>query len=207
MTRSHRGETIVLASNNPGKVREFSQLLADARIEVSPQGAHGVPEAAETGLTFIENAILKARNAARHSGLAAMADDSGIEVDALDGAPGIYSARYAGPQACDADNLARLLRDLEGVPDDERTARYHCVLVYLRDPQDPTPLICQRTWEGLILRESRGTNGFGYDAVFLVPTHGCTAAQLDPVEKNRISHRGQALRELHRLLEGTASER
>jgi len=204
MTRSHRGETIVLASNNPGKVREFSQLLADARIAVSPQGAHGVPEAAETGLTFVENAILKARNAARHSGLAAMADDSGIEVDALDGAPGIYSARYAGPQASDADNLARLLRDLEGVPDDERTARYQCVLVHLRDPQDPTPLICQGTWEGLILRESRGANGFGYDPVFLVPTHGCTAAELDPVEKNRISHRGQALRELHRLMEGGA---
>jgi len=204
MTRSHRGETIVLASNNPGKVREFSQLLADARIAVSPQGAHGVPEAAETGLTFVENAILKARNAARHSGLAAMADDSGIEVDALDGAPGIYSARYAGPQASDADNLARLLRDLEGVPEEERTARYQCVLVYLRDPQDPTPLICQGTWEGLILRESRGANGFGYDPVFLVPTHGCTAAELDPVEKNRISHRGQALRELHRLMEGGA---
>jgi len=201
MTRSHRGETIVLASNNPGKVREFGQLLADARIQVSPQGAHGVPEAAETGLTFVENAILKARNAARHSGLAAMADDSGIEVDALHGAPGIYSARYAGPGATDAENLAKLVRELEGVPDAERTARYQCVLVYLRFPEDPTPLICQGTWEGLILRESRGAHGFGYDPVFLVPTHGCTAAELDPGEKNRISHRGQALRELHRLLE------
>lgn len=194
----------MLASNNPGKVREFSQLLADARIRVIPQGETGVPEAAETGLTFVENAILKARNAAAHSGLAALADDSGIEVDALQGAPGIYSARYAGPGATDADNLMKLLRELEGVADAQRTARYQCVLVYLRHPQDPTPLICQGTWEGLILRTPRGEQGFGYDPIFLVPTHGCSAAELDPREKNRLSHRGQALRRLHDLLDGTA---
>lgn len=206
MTQSHRGESIVLASNNPGKVREFSQLLADVRIQVIAQGEFGVPEAAETGLTFIENAILKARNAAAHSGLPAMADDSGIEVDALHGAPGIYSARFAGPGASDADNLRKLLRDLDEVPDDRRTARYQCVLAYLRHAQDPTPLICQGTWEGVILREPRGQNGFGYDPVFLVPSHGCTAAELDPVEKNRISHRGLALRQLHRFLEGPTGE-
>ena len=202
MSRSHRGESIVLASNNPGKVREFSQLLADARIRVIPQGEFGVPEVAETGLTFVENAILKARHAAAHSGFAALADDSGIEVDALHGAPGIYSARYAGGGATDRDNLQKLLRDLDGVADGERTARYQCVLVYLRHPQDPTPLICQGTWEGLILRAPRGEQGFGYDPIFLVPTQGCSAAELDPVEKNRLSHRGQALRQLHQLLDG-----
>jgi XTP/dITP diphosphohydrolase len=202
MMRSHCGESIVLASNNPGKVREFSQLLAAARIRVIPQGETGAPEVAETGLTFVENAILKARNAAAHSGFAAMADDSGIEVDALRGAPGIYSARYAGAGASDADNLNKLLRELAGVADDQRTARYHCVLVYLRFPEDPTPLICQGTWEGLILRAPRGEHGFGYDPIFLVPTHGRSAAELDPVEKNRLSHRGQALRQLQRLLDG-----
>nr|WP_295440606.1 RdgB/HAM1 family non-canonical purine NTP pyrophosphatase [uncultured Thiodictyon sp.] len=202
MTRSHRGEFIVLASNNPGKVREFSQLLADARIRVISQAETGAPEVAETGLTFVENAILKARHAAAHSGLAALADDSGIEVDALHGAPGIYSARYAGAGATDADNLKKLLHELDAVADGERTARYQCVLVYLRHPQDPTPLICQGTWEGLILRAPRGEQGFGYDPIFLVPTHGCTAAELDPAEKNRLSHRGQALRQLHHLLDG-----
>lgn len=203
MTRSHRGESIVLASNNAGKLREFGQLLAVAQIHVVPQGDCGVPEAAETGLTFVENAILKARNAALHSGLAALADDSGIEVDALNGAPGIYSARYAGPGASDTDNLVKLLVDLDAVPDDQRTARYQCVLVYLRHPQDPTPLICQGTWEGLILRDPRGGHGFGYDPVFLVPALGRTAAELEPDLKNRLSHRGQALRQLQQLLDGT----
>ena len=195
---------MVLASNNPGKLREFSQLLADARIRVIPQGERGVPEVAETGLTFVENAILKARNAAVYSGLAALADDSGIEVDALNGAPGIYSARYAGAGATDADNLNKLLRELDGVADGERTARYQCVLVYLRHAEDPTPLICQGTWEGRILSIPRGERGFGYDPIFLVPTHGCSAAELDPVDKNRLSHRGQALRQLQRLLDGSA---
>ena len=205
MTQSHRGESIVLASNNPGKVREFGQLLAAARIHVIPQGERGVPEVAETGLTFVENAILTARTAARFSGLAALADDSGIEVDALHGAPGIYSARFAGPGASDTDNLVKLLQDLEQVPDEQRTARYQCVLVYLRHADDPTPLICQGTWEGLIGRAPRGDAGFGYDPIFIVPSHGCTAAELAPEVKNRLSHRGQALRQLQHLLDGTAA--
>ncbi len=202
MIVSHRGETLVLASSNPGKVREFTQLLAAARIRVLPQDDHGVPSVAETGITFVENAIIKARNASRHSRLPALADDSGIEVDALHGAPGVWSARYAGAGASDAENLARLLQDLDGVPDAERTARYHCVLVYLRWPEDPTPLICHGTWEGRILHQGRGNHGFGYDPVFLVPTHGLTAAELEPAEKNRLSHRGQALRAMRRLLAG-----
>lgn len=204
MSRIRRGERIVLASNNAGKVREFAQLLAQAHIEIRPQGDFGVPEAAETGLTFVENAILKARNAALHSGLPAIADDSGIEVDALNGAPGIYSARYAGAGASDADNCARLLAALESVADEARTARFQCVLVYLRHPDDPTPLICQGTWEGSILRAPRGTNGFGYDPLFLVPGAGVSSAELAPEVKNRLSHRGQALRRLRALLEGEA---
>jgi XTP/dITP diphosphohydrolase len=187
---------IVLASNNPGKVREIDRLLADAGMRVEPQRAFGIDEVEETGLTFVENAILKARHAAAGSGLPAIADDSGIEVDALGGAPGIYSARYAGPGADDAANNARLLEALADVPDTGRTARYQCVMVYLRHPSDPTPLICTGTWEGRILREPRGSNGFGYDPYFFVPTQGCTAAELDPDTKNALSHRGQALRAL-----------
>ena len=200
MSQTHTGESIVLASNNAGKVREIGQLLAGARIRVVPQGEQGVPEVEETGLTFVENAILKARHAARHSGLAAIADDSGLEVDALRGAPGIYSARYAGAAASDQENLLKLLRQLEDVPENQRTARFQCLLVYLRHANDPTPLICQGTWEGRILTAPRGTNGFGYDPVFFVPTEGCSAAELDPETKNRLSHRGQALRRLQQLL-------
>ncbi|MCG6941902.1 MAG: RdgB/HAM1 family non-canonical purine NTP pyrophosphatase [Thiohalocapsa sp.] len=187
---------IVLASNNPGKLREIDQLLAGAGMHVEPQRSFDIGEAEETGLSFVENAILKARHAAAGSGLPAIADDSGIEVDALDGAPGIYSARYAGPGADDAANIDRLLMDLRDVPEAERTARYQCVMVYLRHPVDPTPLVCVGTWEGRILREPRGSNGFGYDPLFYVPTHGCSAAELDPDTKNALSHRGQALREL-----------
>ena len=200
MTRSHIGETIVLASNNAGKVREIERLLAESRIHIRPQGEYGVPEAEETGLTFVENAILKARNAARHSGLPAIADDSGLEVDALRGAPGIYSARYAGPGATDEANLRKLLADLADVPEAERTARFQCVLVYLRHAEDPTPLICQGTWEGCILFEPRGSNGFGYDPIFLVPSLDLSSAELDPDTKNRLSHRGQALRRLQEQL-------
>ncbi|MFD2113945.1 RdgB/HAM1 family non-canonical purine NTP pyrophosphatase [Thiorhodococcus fuscus] len=206
MSQSHRDETIVLASNNVGKVREIGQLLAGARIRIQPQGEYGVPEVDETGLTFVENAILKARNAARHSGLPAIADDSGIEVDALKGAPGIYSARYAGAGASDAENLQKLLTDLKGRPEQERSARFQCLLVYLRHAEDPTPIICQGTWEGRILTAPRGENGFGYDPVFFVPTHGCSSAELDPETKNRLSHRGQALRALQRILEGTSTD-
>lgn len=201
MTQSHVGESIVLASNNAGKVREINQLLAHARIHVVPQGDYGVPEAQETGLSFVENAILKARNAAQHSGLAAIADDSGLEVDALRGAPGIYSARYAGADASDAQNVTELLRALESVPEHERSARFQCVMVYMRHAADPTPLICQGTWEGSILSSPQGENGFGYDPVFQVPSHGCSAAQLEAAVKNRLSHRGQALTRLRALLE------
>lgn len=203
--RSHHGESIVLATNNPGKVREIAQLLAGARIRIVPQAEHGVPEAEETGLTFVENAIIKARQAAGYSGLGAIADDSGLEVDALQGAPGIYSARYAGAGASDEENLAKLLQDLEGRPEEERAARFQCVLVYLRHAADPTPLICQGTWEGRILERPRGQNGFGYDPIFFVPTHACSSAELDPDTKNRLSHRGQALRQLRRLLEASAA--
>jgi XTP/dITP diphosphohydrolase len=187
---------IVLASNNPGKVREFNQLFAGLDLEVAPQSEYAVPEIEETGLTFVENAILKARNAAQHSGRPALADDSGLEVDALNGAPGIFSARYAGKGAGDTQNLQKLLADLKGVPEGKRTARFQCLLVYLRHALDPTPLICQGTWEGRILFEPRGTHGFGYDPVFFVPTHGCASAELPPEVKNSLSHRGQALRQL-----------
>ena len=187
---------VVLASNNQGKVREFRALLADVHMDVVPQAEFQVPEAEETGLTFVENAILKARNAALHAGLPAIADDSGIEVDVLDGAPGIRSARYAGPGANDQANLEKLLENIEGVPEEKRTARFQCLIVYLAHAEDPTPIICQGTWEGRIMHEPRGENGFGYDPVFFVPDHGRTAAQLPSETKNAISHRGQALRKL-----------
>ncbi|HSH28888.1 MAG TPA: RdgB/HAM1 family non-canonical purine NTP pyrophosphatase [Thiohalobacter sp.] len=194
------GERIVLASGNPGKVREINALLQGLGIEVLPQSEFGVPEAEETGLTFVENAILKARNAAEHTGLPAIADDSGIEVDALNGAPGIHSARYAGPGASDADNCDKLLAALKDTPGHQRGARFQCLLVYLRHAADPTPQICQGTWEGRILPAPQGENGFGYDPVFYVPTHDCSAAELAPQEKNAISHRGQALRRLAEAL-------
>jgi XTP/dITP diphosphohydrolase len=195
-------KTIVLASSNAGKVREFNQLLGGLHIEVVPQSRFNVTDAEETGLTFVENAILKARNAAQHTGLPAFADDSGLEVDALHGAPGIYSARYAGPKASDAENLEKLLAKLKDVPEERRSARFQCVLVYLRHALDPTPLICQGTWEGRILTAPRGANGFGYDPVFFVPAHACSAAELPAETKNALSHRGQALRQLLAALPG-----
>lgn len=185
---------IVLASSNPGKVREINQMLAGLHLSVVPQSDFKVPDADETGLTFVENALLKARNATRLTSLPALADDSGLEVDYLSGAPGIYSARFAGKGAGDKQNLIKLLADLEGIPETERTARFQCLMVYLRHEFDPTPVICQGTWEGRILFEPRGTNGFGYDPVFLVPTHDCSSAELSPEVKNKLSHRGQALR-------------
>ena len=200
MSHAHTGESIVLASNNAGKLREINELLSAERIRVIPQGELGVSEAEETGLSFVENALLKARNAAAHSGLAAIADDSGIEVDALKGAPGIYSARYAGAGASDAANVDRLLADLRDVPEAERTARFQCLMVYMRHAQDPTPVICQGTWEGRILFAPRGENGFGYDPVFYVPDTGRSAAELPSATKNRLSHRGQALAKLVRYL-------
>ncbi|MEK6551655.1 MAG: RdgB/HAM1 family non-canonical purine NTP pyrophosphatase [Pseudomonadota bacterium] len=187
---------IVLASGNRGKLREFNALLGGIDIEVVPQSDYGVPEADETGQTFIENALLKARQASRHTDLPALADDSGLEVDVLNGAPGIYSARFAGKGASDEQNLVKLLADLEGLPEDQRSARFQCLLVYLRHELDPTPLICQGTWEGRILTAPRGINGFGYDPVFYVPSHGCSSAELPAEVKNALSHRGQALRAL-----------
>ena len=187
---------IILASSNPGKVREINQLLAGLDLHVQPQTDFGVPDIEETGLTFVENAILKARNAAQHTGLAAIADDSGIEVDALNGAPGIYSARYAGIGANDQANLEKLLTELGDLPEEKRTARFQCLMVYMRHANDPTPLICQGTWEGRILFKPQGENGFGYDPVFYVPTHDCSSAELPADVKNSLSHRGQALRKL-----------
>jgi XTP/dITP diphosphohydrolase len=187
---------IVLASGNAGKVREIQQMLADLDVRIVPQSQFQVPEAAETGLTFVENAILKARHAAALTGHPAIADDSGIEVDALKGKPGVHSARYAGAGASDDQNLQKLLRDVCDVPDAERTARFHCVLVYMRHASDPTPVIAHGTWEGRLLREPVGMNGFGYDPIFFVPTHGCSSAQLPPEVKNAVSHRGQALTKL-----------
>lgn len=191
---------VVLASGNKGKVREINQILAGLDFEVVPQTEFAVPEIEETGLTFVENAILKARNAAQHTGLPAIADDSGLEVDALKGAPGIYSARYAGTDATDEQNLTKLLNTLEEVPEAARTARFQCLMVFMEHELDPTPLICQGTWEGRITETPEGENGFGYDPVFFVPTHGCTAAQLSAEEKNRLSHRGQALQRLVQAL-------
>jgi XTP/dITP diphosphohydrolase len=187
---------IVLATGNLGKVREINELLADHDMEAMPQSAFGVPEAEETGLSFVENALIKARNAALHTGLPAIADDSGLEVDALQGAPGIYSSRYAGAGASDRDNLEKLLAELADLAVEQRKARFQCVMVYMRHHLDPTPLICQGTWEGHILFAARGSNGFGYDPVFYVPSHDCSSAELPPEIKNRLSHRGQALRRL-----------
>lgn len=187
--------TIVLASGNKGKLREFGQIMAPHDIKVAPQSEFKVPEAEETGLTFVENAIIKARNACLHTNLPAIADDSGIEVDALHGKPGIYSARFAGSNASDEANLQKLLTELEGIPESERTARYQCVLVFMRHANDPTPLICQASWQGQILTEPVGDGGFGYDPVFWVAETDCSAAELTAEQKHAISHRGKAMRQ------------
>tara|TARA_Y100000815_G_scaffold190674_1_gene174104 strand:- start:7915 stop:8514 length:600 start_codon:yes stop_codon:yes gene_type:complete len=189
-------DTLVLASGNQKKLDEMRAILEPLALKVVPQSDFQVPEAEETGLTFVENAILKARNAAAHTGLPAIADDSGLEVDALNGAPGIYSARFSGADASDAKNNALLIDMLGDLPDAPRTARYLAVLVLMRHPDDPTPLICQGTWEGEILLAPRGNGGFGYDPHFLIPELGVTAAEMEPAEKNRISHRGRALKAL-----------
>ncbi|MBO8132419.1 XTP/dITP diphosphatase [Dickeya fangzhongdai] len=189
-------QNVVLATGNAGKVRELAGLLADFGLDVVAQTTLGVESAEETGLTFIENAILKARHAARETGLPAIADDSGLAVDALGGAPGIYSARYAGEDANDRQNLDKLLAALDNVPDEQRRASFHCVLVYLRHADDPTPLVCHGSWQGVIARAPVGEGGFGYDPVFFVPSIGKTAAELSREEKNALSHRGQALRQL-----------
>ncbi|MCE0845543.1 XTP/dITP diphosphatase [Buttiauxella sp. A2-C1_F] len=187
-------QKVVLATGNAGKVRELADLLGDFGLDVVAQTELGVESAEETGLTFIENAILKARHASQVTGLPAIADDSGLAVDVLGGAPGIYSARYAGVDASDQQNLEKLLTTLKDVPDEQRKARFHCVLVYMRHAEDPTPLVCHGCWEGQITHEAAGQGGFGYDPIFFVPSEGKTAAELTRDEKRAISHRGRALK-------------
>ena len=196
-------QKIVLASGNAGKLREFQQLLAGCGFDVVPQSDFNIDNAEETGTTFVENAIIKARHACQQTGLPAIADDSGIEVDALNGRPGVYSARYAREGASDQENNQKLLHELSGIPAEKRTARYHAVLAYMRYADDPTPILCHGTWEGIILTEARGQGGFGYDPLFFVPTHNCASAELDKAEKNRISHRGKAMQELLQKISNT----
>lgn len=189
---------LVLASGNAGKLREIQAILADKDIQLRPQSDFSVAEAEETGLSFVENSIIKARNACLITGLPALADDSGIEVDALRGRPGIYSARYAGVEGpnADSENNKKLLLELADVPEANRGARFHCAIVFMRHENDPMPLIFQASWEGRITFEEVGSNGFGYDPLFFLPSHGCVSAELDPKIKNSISHRGQALKQL-----------
>lgn len=189
-------QNIVLATGNQGKVRELRQLLDE--FDILPQIEFDVPDIEETGLSFVENALLKARNAAQYTALPAIADDSGLEVDALHGAPGIYSSRYAGTNASDQDNIVALLEALRDIPEQQRTARFRCLLVYMRHANDPCPIICPGTWEGYILSEPVGENGFGYDPLFYIPDLDCSSAQLKPEVKNRISHRALALQKLKR---------
>ena len=192
--------TLVAATGNPGKLAELERLLDGLGWEVVAQSAYGVEPAPEDGITFVENAIIKARHAAERTGRPALADDSGIVVDALGGAPGVHSARYAGEGSGDAANNEKLVHALAGVSDAERTARFECAVVWLRDPRDPVPLIARGTWAGRVLEAPRGANGFGYDPLFLDPATGCTAAELSPERKDALSHRGQALRSLRALL-------
>lgn len=193
-------QKIVLATNNKGKILEFSRLLQPLQIEVVQQSALGIPDAEETGMTFIENAILKARHASKISGLPALADDSGLAVAALHGAPGIRSARYAGDHADPKDHIAKLLAAMHDVPDDKRHAEFHCALVLMHASDDPTPVVCDGRWPGVILREARGANGFGYDPVFYVPSQQKSAAELTPEIKNKISHRALAIQALIKRL-------
>jgi len=186
----------VLASNNAGKLRELNALLGPLGWQLVAQSELGVEEIEEVGVTFEENALLKARHAAFVTGLPALADDSGIEVDALGGRPGVYSARYAGESCDDEANNRLLLEELRDVPKEQRAARYQCVIAYVRDAQDPEPVLAHGSWDGRILESPRGNNGFGYDPLFYVPTHDCSSAELDPEVKNRLSHRGIALRAL-----------
>jgi XTP/dITP diphosphohydrolase len=187
---------VVLASGNAGKLAEFAQLLKQWRCEIVPQSLFATPEAAETGDSFVENALLKAHNAAQHTGLPAIADDSGLEVAALDGAPGVFSARYAGENASDEDNNRKLLEALAGLPAAQRSARFRCALVYLRHWQDPNPIICEGSWDGRIIEKPRGQGGFGYDPLFFVEEQDCTSAELPRDMKNQLSHRGQAMARL-----------
>ena len=191
-------QDVVLASGNQGKIREIQAILK--HYTILPQSQFNVEEAEETGSTFVENAIIKAKNASAHCNLPAIADDSGLVIDALEGAPGVISARYAGINATDQENLLSVLKNLEGVPAEQRTARFVCVLVFMRHANDPLPIIAQGMWEGQIMMESVGSDGFGYDPIFWVPTHQKSSAELSPETKNAISHRGQALKILENYL-------
>ena len=194
---------IVLATGNAGKLKEIRHVFSGLDMDIVAQSEFNIPEAVEDGLSFVENAIIKARHAAAHSGLPALSDDSGIEVDALNGEPGIHSARYAGD---DESNIQRLLRELAGVPEQKRTARFQCVMVYLRHANDPVPLIAQGAWEGKILETPQGAGGFGYDPVFFVSERGCSAAELTAEDKSLLSHRGKALRQMLELLAAAEEE-
>lgn len=191
--------TIVLASGNPGKLKEIARILEGLDVQIVPQSEFGVEDADETGTTFTENALIKARHAAAATGLPAIADDSGLSVDALAGAPGVYSARYSGPDATDASNVDKLLAELEDVPDERRSAAFHCVACFVV-PGNADALIAEGEWRGSILRERRGDGGFGYDPVFLDPQSGMASAELTAEQKNARSHRGKALRRLQGLL-------
>ena len=193
-------QRLVIATGNPGKLAEIREVLGDTGIELVSQRELGIADADETGTTFIENALLKAHQAARLTGLPALADDSGLIVDALGGAPGLVSAHYAGVLHDSARNIDKLLRELEGVPTERRSARFYSVIVVLRSPQDPAPLIVEGTWHGRILEAPRGSGGFGYDPVFYDPARGSSAAEMGPTLKNRLSHRGQALHALRERL-------
>ena len=188
--------TVILASHNSGKIQEMSKILDSLEITLISQAELNITEPEETGLTFVENAIIKARHAAYHGNMPAIADDSGLEVDALKGQPGIYSARYGGADSNKEKNIAKLLSELKGTPESQRSARYQCVIVYMKHWQDPTPLVCQGTWEGYILDAPQGTGGFGYDSIFYLLKDQCSAAELSEQEKNYQSHRGKALRAL-----------
>ncbi|HGJ5881920.1 RdgB/HAM1 family non-canonical purine NTP pyrophosphatase [Arsenophonus sp.] len=187
---------VVLATSNAGKVSEFAELLKECNLNIIAQTELAISAIEETGLTFVENAILKARHAAKASGFAAIADDSGLSVNALKGAPGIYSARFAGENASDEENLHKLLSIMKDIPDNQRQAQFHCILVYLRHFTDPTPIICHGIWQGVLIHEPKGSNGFGYDPIFYDSKLKLTAAQLTKVQKNAVSHRGQALKML-----------
>lgn len=196
-------QRIVLASSNKGKIREFASMMADLPYEIVPQSEYNVPDADETGLTFIENAILKARNAAELTNLPAMADDSGVCIDALHGAPGIYSARYAGPNANDADLVHKVLNEMKDIPNEQRHAQFHCVIALLRHAKDPDPIIAHGIWPGVIVHHAQGTQGFGYDPILFLKEHNCTAAELPREVKNKVSHRGQALQALLKKLKSS----
>lgn len=193
-------QKIVLASSNKGKIAELSSLLSPCEFEIVPQQELGVSDADECGLTFIENAIIKARHAALATGLAAIADDSGLAVDALGGEPGIYSARYSGEAATDSENISKLLHALRQVPQEQRTAQFHCVLVFMRHASDPTPIVCHGIWPGRISEQVTGDGGFGYDPLFIPDGQSCSAAELSKQQKAAVSHRGQALRQLLKQL-------